>query len=74
LVIAADSQDNFGRFVTVGVFSFLLPQIFVNLGMNLGLMPITGLPLPLVSYGGSSLWVTMAALGLVQSVAIRRKK
>jgi len=43
-------------------------------GMNLGLMPITGIPLPLISYGGSSLWVTMIALGLVQSVAIRRKR
>ena len=74
LLIARDACDDFGNLIAVGVFSFLLPQIFINVGMNLGIMPITGIPLPLVSYGGSSLWVTMAALGLVQSVAIRRRK
>lgn len=74
LVVARSACDDFGTLVAVGVFSFLLPQIFINVGMNLGIMPITGIPLPLVSYGGSSLWVTMAALGLAQSVAIRSKK
>ncbi len=73
LVVARAARDDFGTLIAVGVFSFLLPQIFINIGMNLGVMPITGIPLPLVSYGGSSLWVTMMALGLVQSVAIRRK-
>jgi len=74
LVIAREARDDFGSLLVVGVFSFLLPQVFINTGMNLGLMPITGIPLPLVSYGGSSLWVTMMALGLVQSVAMRRKR
>ena len=74
LMVARDAGDGFGNLIAIGVFSFLLPQIFINVGMNLGIMPITGIPLPLVSYGGSSLWVTMMALGLVQSVAIRRKK
>lgn len=74
LAAARSARDDFGTLAAVGVFSFLLPQIFINVGMNLGIMPITGIPLPLVSYGGSSLWVTMAALGLVQSVAIRSQK
>ncbi len=74
LMVARDAGDGFGSLMALGVFSFLLPQIFINVGMNLGIMPITGIPLPLVSYGGSSLWVTMVALGLVQSVAIRRKR
>lgn len=74
LVVARTARDDFGSLIAIGVFSFLLPQVFINVGMNLGMMPITGIPLPLVSYGGSSLWVTMMALGLVQSVAIRRRK
>lgn len=74
LLVAKNAPDNFGNLIAIGVFSFLLPQVFINVGMNLGIMPITGIPLPLVSYGGSSLWVTMIALGLVQSVAIRRKR
>ncbi len=74
LVVARDARDDFGTLIAIGVLSFLLPQVFINIGMNLGIMPITGIPLPLVSYGGSSLWVTMVALGLVQSVAIRREK
>jgi rod shape determining protein RodA len=49
-------------------------QAFVNLGMNMGLMPVTGIPLPLISYGGSSLVVLLALQGIVQSVAIRRRK
>lgn len=74
LVTAHNACDGFGALIVVGVFSFLLSQVFINVGMNLAIMPITGIPLPLVSYGGSSLWVTMAALGLAQSVAIRSKK
>lgn len=74
LKVAQNASDSFGALIAVGVFSFLLAQFFINVGMNLGIMPITGIPLPLVSYGGSSLWVTMIALGLVQSVAIRRER
>lgn len=73
LMVAREARDDFGSLIAIGVFSFLLPQVLINVGMNLGIMPITGIPLPLVSYGGSSLWVTMVALGLVQSVAMRRK-
>ena len=56
----------------VGVMSMLLFHIFENIGMNLGIMPITGIPLPLVSQGGSSVLASFVALGLVQSVHMHR--
>jgi len=74
LRVAAIAQDPFGRFICVGVASVVFLQTMVNIGVNLGLLPVTGLPLPLVSYGGSSLWTFLIALGLVESVAMRHKK
>ena len=49
----------------------LLVQLFINIGMNIGISPVTGIPLPLVSAGGSSLWSIMIALGIVQNIHIR---
>ncbi|HMP76068.1 MAG TPA: rod shape-determining protein RodA [Kiritimatiellia bacterium] len=66
------SRDKFGRLLATGVTTLLFCHVFVNMAMTVGLMPITGLPLPLVSYGGSFMLCTMAALGLVQSVYARR--
>nr|MBC8254792.1 FtsW/RodA/SpoVE family cell cycle protein [Ardenticatenia bacterium] len=60
--------------VWVGGAGFFLLQTAGNMGVNLGLLPVTGLPLPFVSYGGSSLWTFLIALGLVQSTAMRHKK
>lgn len=71
--IARVARDDFGMFIAVGVASIFLVQIIVNVGMNLGVMPVTGIPLPLVSYGGSSVLSTLALLGLVESVYIHRK-
>lgn len=68
------ASDNFGRYLCFCVFSMIALQTFINVGMNMGIMPVTGIPLPLVSYGGSSLIVTMAMLGLVQSVIIHSEK
>ena len=68
------ARDAFGALICVGVFSLLLFQIFQNVGMNLRLMPITGVPLPFVSYGGSSLITGFVAIGLVQSVAVHRHR
>lgn len=68
------AQDAFGRLVITGVAGWLFFQSFVNLGVNLGMVPPTGVPLPLISYGGSNLVTTMIALGLVQSVLIRQRK
>lgn len=70
--IATITYDPFGRLLAVGVLGLLLSQIFINLGMAMGLMPITGMTLPLVSYGGTSLVVNCAALGLLVNVGQRR--
>ncbi len=69
LRIGQRSTDPFGFLICVGAFTLIFSQVFINIGMNLGLVPITGLTLPLVSYGGSSLMATMICLGLVESVA-----
>lgn len=74
LMIAYRSQDRFGMFVATGVVAMLLFHFFINVGMNIGLAPVTGIPLPFVSYGGTSLIVAMMAIGLLESIAIRRKK
>jgi len=72
--VARISSDNFGSFIAVGVAVWILFQAFVNIGMNIGIMPVTGIPLPLISYGGSSALVIMMSLGLLQSVLLRCKK
>jgi rod shape determining protein RodA len=69
---ASTARDRFGRSLCVGVLSMMLFQMFQSIGMTMGLMPITGIPLPLVSYGGSSMLTTWASLGLVASVARHR--
>ena len=61
-------------FIAVGVTAMILFHVFVNAGMNMGIAPVTGIPLPLMSYGGTALIVSMASLGLLESVAMRRKK
>ncbi len=71
LRVASRVLDRFDFLLVIGVFSMLTFQIFVNIGMNIGLLPITGITLPLISYGGSSSVVTFICLGLVASVATR---
>ena len=63
------SRNRFGELICIGVISMMFIQIFINVGMNVGLLPITGITLPLLSYGGSSLVSTLICLGLVASVA-----
>ncbi len=67
LVVAARAEDPFGRLVGVGVATWLAVQIVQNIGMNLGMLPVTGIPLPFVSYGGSSMLVSWLAVGLVDA-------
>jgi rod shape determining protein RodA len=74
LRVASIAQDPFGRLICVGTAIIIFVQTGINIGMNLGLLPVTGLPLPFVSYGGSSLWTFLLSLGLVESVAMRHKK
>ena len=72
LVVAQETEDRFGALICVGVFTMLLFQIVQNTGMTVRLLPITGIPLPFVSYGGSALVTSLVAVGLVQSVAVHR--
>ena len=66
------AEDTFGLLISVGIFCMILFQTFQSVGMSTGIMPITGIPLPLISYGGSSVVSTFLGLGLVESVHMRR--
>jgi len=72
--IATLSRDLLGTYLCAGVFTMLLWQVFQNVGMTVGIMPVTGLPMPFISYGGSSLLSYFAMLGIVQSVHMRRMR
>lgn len=71
LAVAAATDDAFGRLVAVGIVALLAAQLAINTGMTVGFMPITGLTLPLMSYGGSSLLSTSVAIGLLINISIR---
>jgi rod shape determining protein RodA len=70
--IARLAKDQLGTLIAVGAMALIAWHVFENVGMNMGLMPVTGIPLPLVSYGGSSTVAFLALIGLVQSVHMRR--
>ena len=70
--IATGARDLFGTLVCVGVLGMMAFQVFENIGMAIGIMPVAGIPLPLMSYGGSSIIATLAGIGLVMSVRMRR--
>jgi rod shape determining protein RodA len=69
IAIANSAQDNFGSLLAIGVFSMIVFQVFINIGMTIGLTPVTGIPLPWLSYGRSALITNFVALGLLESVA-----
>lgn len=71
--IARKSQDLFGRLVCTGVVAWFAFQAFENIGMTMGLMPMTGVPLPFVSYGGSSMFANLIGIGLLQNVHARQR-
>ncbi|MFZ5424846.1 MAG: rod shape-determining protein RodA [Patescibacteria group bacterium] len=73
LYVAFKVKDTFGSLISIGVFVMFFGQYLVNVGMNMGIMPVTGIPLPLVSYGGTSLVVSLLMLGIVQSVWIYKR-
>jgi rod shape determining protein RodA len=71
--VASEAQDMFGALIAYGIGTLMFFQSAVNIGVNLNVIPVTGLVLPFISYGGSSLLSTVLAIGLVESVALRRK-
>jgi rod shape determining protein RodA len=73
LRLLIQSKNFYGTLVVGGIAAMLLFQVFVNIGMNLGLMPVTGITLPLMSYGGSSVLVTFLAIGLMQAVHVQMR-
>ncbi|MEP6653818.1 MAG: FtsW/RodA/SpoVE family cell cycle protein [Myxococcales bacterium] len=72
LKIASEARDRFGATVCVGVAAMLFWHVAINIGMVVGILPVVGVILPVISYGGSSVLTVMAALGLVMNVFIRR--
>jgi rod shape determining protein RodA len=74
LLIARRAPDVFGRLAAVGVICWFAFQAFQNIGMCLGIMPITGVPLPLVSYGGTSMFASLMAVGLLTNIHLRAER
>jgi rod shape determining protein RodA len=68
------ASEPFGRLLAVAIVSMIMFQVFVNVGMNISILPVTGIPLPFISFGGSSLITFMAAVGLLESITMRHKK
>jgi rod shape determining protein RodA len=71
---ASLSQDAFGRLLATGIVTMVLVQSFINIAGNVRLLPITGVPLPFISYGGSSLMTFLASMGILQSILLRHRK
>ncbi len=72
--IAMNSKDEFGKLICIGTFTLILIHFTQNIGMCIGLLPITGIPLPFISYGGSSMLTNFIAIGICESVHAHRKK
>jgi rod shape determining protein RodA len=73
LRILTMAKNLFGTLIAGGILAMLMFQVFVNVGMTIGIMPVTGVPLPLMSYGGSSVLVTFLAIGLLQSIHVQAR-
>jgi rod shape determining protein RodA len=71
---AGESRDRLGRLLAVGVVTLFFTHIFVNIGMNIKLMPVTGIPLPLLSAGGTSVLCSLIAVGVLQNIHLYRKR
>jgi rod shape determining protein RodA len=73
LRILTMAKNLYGTLIAGGILAMMMFQVFVNVGMTIGIMPITGVPLPLMSFGGSSMLVTLMAIGLLQSIHIQAR-
>jgi len=74
IVIAYRADDMFGRLLATGIVAWLTFQMFENVGMTMGIMPITGIPLPFVSAGGTSMMATWIAVGLLENVRLHARR
>lgn len=74
IAIARESTDRFGTLLALAVAAMLFFQTFVHIGINIGIMPVTGIPLPFMSYGGTAIIINFTLIGIIESVAIRHKK
>lgn len=74
LSIAGRARDTFGRLIAIGIFGMILSHMVINIGMTMSMMPVTGLPLPLISYGGTFTITILAAIGLLESITMRWRK
>ncbi len=72
--VAELARDDFGSYLALGVALMFIVQIIINIGMNLGMLPVTGIPLPFISFGGTSLIVSLVSVGLLESIYVRHKK
>ena len=73
LKIVSETQDNFGKLIVLGASFMIMFHVIINVGMNMGVMPVTGIPLPFISYGGSSLISFLIMIGIIQSVYMKGK-
>jgi len=73
LLIAASATDELGRLISIGVVTLIFTHVFMNVGMTISITPITGVPLPMISYGGSFLVLILFALGILQSIWVHRQ-
>ena len=71
--IAGEARDRLGKLLAVGVVAMLFSHVFINIGMNIRIMPVTGVPLPLLSYGGSSVLCSLVAIGILHNVYLYRR-
>ena len=74
ILIAVSIRDSFSQLIVAGVAGMIAFQTFINVGVATGIMPNTGMSLPFVSYGGSSMWTNMTAIGLVLNIGMKRSK
>lgn len=72
--VAGRARDLFGRLIALGIFAMIFAHVLINIGMNLSILPVTGLPLPFISAGGSFMITVLAGVGLLQSIALRRRR
>jgi rod shape determining protein RodA len=70
--IAAHAHDSLGRIIAIGISAMFLFHLVINVGMAIGLMPVTGLPLPFISYGGSSMITSLMGVGILLNIRMRR--